>query len=220
MTFFKNLLATLAVTFVILIAGWQLGAYWRIILGWLVYALPIVVGTLQFEDYFRKVLKKETRKLATWQYYGGMFWVFAAIGAWMWGAQSTTLKNDAIGLGATFLFGGAAFAWMALVYRPSVVPKEDRDRKREESAQKLLNKKWSLWRDKIGKAKRENAIIYLESHLAFRTVGDVLTGNLDFARPLIVVDGKVFTVKEAVEMEINNTVIENARGYLKSLIKE
>lgn len=218
MSFIKNLLVVAVVVVLLLLLCWQFGVEWYGMMEWVIIAVPFVVATLQLEDFWRKVLDRETRALVNWQYVVGMFWTALAIGAWVWGGESTTVHNDLMAIGATFLFGGAGFAWMATVYKWSVVPSEDREIKRELKAQEKLQGRWEKWRKKIKESEKSDAVEYLAAHLAFRTVGDTIDGDLDFSRPLGVVDGEPKTYKELEEWGATGEKLQAVHDYLTSLV--
>jgi hypothetical protein len=217
MSFKKNLFTVLLAIVLVLLGCWLVGIERGAIIDGMTLVIATMVMTLLIEDFWRKALT--TKELLTWQYFIGALLISGSVMAWLWASESTATQDMVVRLVATFLSGGLGGIWMAIPYRRSVEPEEDREDARVERYQAREEKKWLKWYEKIKKATPEDALNYLGAHLRFHPLGDNLDGPLDFAQPIAVVDEKVLTYEELVKSGASATVTNQVKDYLKTIVQ-
>lgn len=185
---------------------------------WVVIVVATAVTTLQFQDFFDKILRKEKRDLMNLQYLGGLTITMIGVGSWLWWAGASTTLEFWLRLGATFLIGGTNVLYMGTVYRKSVTPEEELEDQRIERFRDKEQRKWERWRDKISKASPEDTFKYLAAHLRFALVDDRYSGDLDFSRPLAVVGEEALTYNELVRKGESDVLAEQVKDYLNTLV--
>ena len=187
-------------------------------LEWVVIVVATAILTLQFQDFFDKILRREKRDLMNIQYLGGLSITLIGVSSWLWWASADTTGEFWWRLGVTFLLGGANVLYMGTVYRKSVTPEEELEDQRIERFRAREQKKWGRWRKKVEKASKEDAVRYLGSHLRFALVGDSYSGDLDFARPLAVVGDETLTYDELVKRDVSDSLSTQVMMYINSLV--
>jgi len=187
-------------------------------LEWVVIVVATAILTLQFQDFFDKLLRKEKRDLMNIQYLGGLSITLIGVSSWLWWASADTTGEFWWRLGVTFLLGGANILYMGSIYRKSVTPEEELEDQRIERFRAREQKKWGRWRKKVEKATEEDAVRYLASHLRFALVGDSYSGDLDFARPLAVVGDETLTYDELVKRDVSDSLSAQVMMYINSLV--
>ncbi len=185
---------------------------------WAVIVVATAIVTLQFQDFFDKLFRKEKRGLVNIQYLGGMTITLIGVCALLWTFGSNTGGEFLWRLGATFLIGGADVLWMGTLYRKSITPaaellegKLDRLRAKEQ-------RKWERVRDRIAKGKEEDAFAYLARNLRFALAGDCYSGDLDFTRPLAVVGEETLTYDELVKKNVSDALALQVKNYINTLV--
>lgn len=217
MSFKKNLFTVILAIVLVLLGCWLVGIERSAIIDGMTLVIATMVMTLLIEDFWRKALT--AKELLTWQYFIGALIISGSVMAWLWSSESTTTQEMAVRLTATFLSGGLGGIWMAIPYRRSVEPEEEREEARVDKFQAREEKKWLKWSEKIKKATPEDALTYLGSHLRFGLAGNTIDGTLDFTRPLAVVDEKVLTYDEMVKAGVSASQTNQVKDYLKALIQ-
>ena len=193
-TFKKNLLTVLIAVVLVLLGCWLVGISRADIINGMTLVAATMVMTLMLEDFWRKFIT--AKNLITLQYVIGMFVVCASVLAWLWAAESVTDKEMGIRLGATFFLAVLGGWWFNVPYSRSVSEPGEIDGRAELKAQEKLAKKWEKWRGKIKKASPDDALLHLGAHLVFRPIGDTIDGDLDFSRPVGLIDGNPVTLDE------------------------
>ena len=89
-------------------------------LEWVVIVVATAILTLQFQDFFDKILRREKRDMMNIQYLGGLSITLIGVSSWLWWASADTTGEFWWRLGVTFLLGGANVLYMGTVYRKSV----------------------------------------------------------------------------------------------------
>ena len=125
MSFKKNLFTVLLATFLVLIGCWLVGIEPIKIVDGMTLVIATMVMTLLIEDFWRKALME--KELLTWQYFVGAALVSGSVLAWLWTIESFTIQEMVVRLVATFLLAGMGGIWMAIPYRNSVQPRDERD---------------------------------------------------------------------------------------------
>ena len=187
-------------------------------LEWVVIVVATAILTLQFQDFFDKLLRKEKRDLMNIQYLGGLSITLIGVSSWLWWASADTTGEFWWRLGVTFLLGGANILYMGSIYRKSVTPEEELEDQRIERFRAREQKKWGRWRKKVEKATKEDAVRYLASHLRFAMVSDSYSGDLDFTRPLAVVGDETLTYDELVKRDVSDSLSAQVMMYINSLV--
>jgi hypothetical protein len=193
-TFKKNLLTVLIAVVLVLLGCWLVGISRADIINGMTLVAATMVMTLMLEDFWRKFIT--AKNLITLQYVLGMFVVSASVLAWLWAAESVTDKEMGIRLGATFFLAVLGGWWFNVPYSRSVSEPGELDGRAELKAQEKLAKKWAKWRGKIKKASPDDALLHMAAHLVFRPIGDTIDGDLDFSRPVGLIDGNPVTFDE------------------------
>lgn len=217
MSFKKNLFTVILAIVLVLLGCWLVGIERSAIIDGMTLVIATMVMTLLIEDFWRKALFN--KELLTWQYFIGAFIISGSVMAWLWASESTTTQDMVVRLVATFLSGGLGGVWMAIPYRHSVEPEGEREEAKIDKFQAREQKKWAKWYEKIKKATHEDALLYLGAHLRFRLTGDTIDGDIDFARPLAVVEEKVLTYDEMVKDGVSASQTNQVKDYLKTLIQ-
>lgn len=217
-TFKKNLLTVLIAVVLVLLGCWLVGISRADIINGMTLVAATMVMTLMLEDFWRKFIT--AKDLITLQYVLGMFVVSASVLAWLWAAESVTDKEMGIRLGATFFLAVLGGWWFNVPYSRSVSEPGERDTKAELKAQEKLSKKWEKWRGKIKKANADDALLHLAAHLVFRPVGDTIDGDLDFLRPVGLIDGEPKTYDELVAGGVTDPgTLQVTHDYLTRLVR-
>lgn len=217
-TVLRIALVIFSVIVILFLGCWQFNVERTVIIEWLTIVVATATITLQIDDFLRKLFNKETRKLLTWQYaIGGMLTVIT-VGVWLWASLSVTNTQMWVRLAATFLFVGTDIVWMAIVYRASIVPRSEREKLKIERYEAREQNRWKTWRAKVKASTLDDGLIILGARLRFCLVGDTLDGDLDFYKPLVVIDDKALTydelVKSGADVESTNLV----KQYLVTLM--
>lgn len=221
MTFFKNLKAELTALIVALLAAWVA----QVPVMWMVYGLtlfiPATIFVLYLEDFYRKA--DEDRSLLTYQYFLGGVVLIGAMVAWFWASQSTTVAQQGVRLGVTFLVSVVGTVWFNKAYKHSIQTDEEQEIERIEKFEKRYQKRWTKICKKIAKAGKEEALRYIGANLAYRLVGDSLDGDVNFDLPLAVINDEPLTYNQLVAMKDDaaGTVVtkrNTAYQYIQNLV--
>jgi hypothetical protein len=211
MTFRKNLFVMLSAVVLVVIGALLMDIRMPQIVDGLTLVIPTVAMALLIEDLWRKILT--AREKLTWQYFLGEVFVVGSGLAWLWASTSTDMKSMGIRLGVVFFLGLLGGIWFALCYHPSVQSPEEREQE-----------KWARFRAKIKKADKADAFKTLAGVLRFRLLGDDLSGDLDFDRPLAVYHEELLTYEEAMAAEPDGNgnlppIQGSAHDYLQMLVR-
>lgn len=215
MSFKKNLFTIVVAIILVLMGTWLVGIPRNAVINGMTLVIATMVMTLMLEDFWRKVLSDSA--LVTWQYILGMLFVSGSVLGWLWASESVTTKEMVVRLSATFLVAIASGLIFYGPYRVSVGngPTEE---DAETVAQKKLEKKFDRWRGKIAKSDAVDALEILRDRLAFALVGDTLGGDLDFQRPLGMVDGEPVSYNKLRDAGHPDGKLDEIDTYLKHLI--
>lgn len=184
------------------------------------YLFAAIIAALIYEDFFRKVLKKETRDKQTKEYYGGVAIMIAGVIMYLRFLNASTDKEFYTRLGITFFLACMGIFWEQVVYAASV-------RTPLERARKIAAKEEARWRavaTMATKAGKEGALRILGDYLRYRVGGDLVTGTIDVKRPIAVYQGKAMTHKELLSAKDDKTgnlklLTEQMGNYLAVIIK-
>lgn len=212
MTFRKNLFVLLSSVFLAVIGAMLMRIDMMTIVDGLTLVIPTVAMALLIEDLWRKLLND--REKLTWQYFLGEVFVIGSGLSWFWAAQAATLKEVIIRLSVVFLLGVLGGVWFALCYHPSVQSTEEREQE-----------KWAKYRRKIEAGTKADAFKTLAGLLRYRLLGDTLSGDLDFTRPLAVYADQFMTYDEVLGADDDQTgtlgaVRDAAHEYLQALTRD
>ena len=221
MTFIKNLLSLLSIIAFLLIGSYLQKIDFAVIVIGLAYLIPGGVMVLIAEDFWRKVLCKETRKLQTWQYFFGMLLMLFSVQSWLWFINAKDEKELFTRLGITFFLAVLGLFWDEIFYKRSVIPKETMVSARE-------NKRWRKARAMGIKAGAEGALRIWGDFLKYRLVGNHLDGAIRLEQPIAAYKDVPMTLSELLAVEPQNQedaqLVEHLRSkmtaYLQNLAGE
>lgn len=215
MSFKKNLATVIVAILLVLLGSWIVEIPANALIDGMTLVVATMVITLLLEDMWRKGFTD--RSLLTWEFYMGAMIIAGSVLMWLWASVAQTMTDAIIRLVATFLSAVLGGWWMASPYKRSVQTDDDRAQELADRYDSAERKRWRRWKKKISHSTREDSRVLLADRLRYCLTNDSLSGNLDFARPLCMIDGKALSYNEAVKAGVQQHALGVVDAYIDAL---
>lgn len=210
-SFKKNALVMLISIAIVLSFAYLARSTWTMILYGATYGVAIIVITLTIEDLINKWVTSKKEKL-NYQYFMGFTSVILAVGAFLWASATVEGQHTAMALrlGLAAFFGGLGGWTYEGPYKTALRGLEFRQ-----------SEWWAKTQEKLPKGTREAGKKTLAKRLRYYLAGDSCRGDLDFDRPLAMVDNKVMSLAELrADGKEDTAIYETADRYIESLLDQ
>lgn len=210
-SFKKNAIVMLISIAIVLSFAYLAGSTWTMILYGATYGVAIIVITLTIEDLVNKWITSKKEKL-NYQYFLGFASVILAVGAFLWASATVEGQHMAMALrlGLAAFFGGLGGWIYEGPYKTALRGLEFRQ-----------SEWWAKTQEKLPKGTREAGKKTLAKRLRYYLAGDDRHNDLDFDRPLALVDSRIMSLAELrADGKEGTAIYDNAERYIEGLLDQ